>query len=237
MHESISGRPVRMAGGAIVTWRRWARALPLLLCCLGCADPRLERVRQDSDEYIVGVQYEDAQGLVKRQAPFREAIAASPREEWETVRESHEEQAAARFAAYEEAKVSGQLPLGDDGVVLLQALAVGKGVYYAFEDLHLEEDGARLVARMVVRLDYSPHRFEPFPAGTKLFLLGEPLGTLHTVTVGEALPAPLTLLEEIELEWRLRWYEAEDVYPEGWAVESVRPVPGSARFTSWTPGP
>jgi hypothetical protein len=193
-------------------------------------------VRQDTDEYIVGVQYEDAQGLVKRQAPFRTEIASRPREEWNAIRERYEEQALARFAAYEEAKSSGRLPLRDDGVVLLQALAVGKGVHYAFEELRLEEDGSRVVGKMVVSLDYSPHRFEPFPAGTKIFLLGEPLGTLHTVTVGEAPPEPLTLVERVELEWRLAWYEAEDVYPEGWAVESVRAMPGGVRFTSWTPG-
>ncbi|MEE8385993.1 MAG: hypothetical protein V3S01_08750, partial [Dehalococcoidia bacterium] len=64
---------------------------------------------------------------------------------------------------------------------------------------------------------------------------GEPLGTVQVVTVGILPAQPLQVLESIVLEWRLTWYPAVDVYPEGWSVDSIRPIPGRTRFVSWEP--
>ena len=205
--------------------------------CASCADPRLGQIADDVDEYIVGVQYEDYRGLVKHMGPFRAAIAETPPEHWQSVGEDYEEQVVARFADYEQAKQSGRFSLDDDGIALLQALAVGKGIYYQLREILLDESGETATATMEVKLDYGPHRFEPFPTGTKVFVMKEPLGSLHVIMVGEPVAEPLRRVETIELAWRLRWYPAVDVYPEGWAVESIQARAETVQFTSWSPDP
>jgi len=207
----------------------------LLLLLSACADPRLARTREDTDEYIIGVQYEDVRGLVKRIGPFRAALDEGPQEEWSSIREHYESAITAAFATYEDAKTSGRFPVQDDGIALLQALAVGKGVYYAFEDIQLADDGASATALMVVNLDYSSHQFDSLPLNTKVFLVGEPLGTVQVVTVGILPAEPLQVLESVVLEWRLTWYPAMDVYPEGWCVDSIRPLAERTRFVPWEP--
>ncbi len=211
------------------------RGILLLLLISACVNPREERIREDTDEYIIGVQYEDTRGLVKRMGPFRAEIASRPQEEWTSIRDRYEQAVTAAFAAYEDAKTSGSFPLDDDGIALLQALAVGKGVYYVFEDTQIEDGGASATAPMVVTLDYSAHQFDSLPLDTKVFLVGEPLGTVQVVTVGILPDQPLQVLESIVLEWRLTWYPAVDVYPAGWSVDSIRPLPERARFVSWEP--
>lgn len=209
--------------------------LLLLLLLSACVDPRQARSREDTDQYIIDVQYEDTRGLVKRMGPFRAEIEHRPPEEWTSIRERYESVITAAFASYEEAKTSGSFPVEDDGIALLQALAVGKGVYYAFEDVQLAEDGATAIALMVVNLDYSPQQFDSLPLDTKVFLVGEPLGTVQVVTVGILPAQPLQVLQSIVLEWRLTWYPAMDVYPEGWSVDSIRPMAERARFVPWEP--
>ncbi len=209
--------------------------LLLLLLMSACVNPREARIRDDTDKYIIGVQYEDTRGLVKRTGPFRAEIGSSPQEEWASIRNRYEQVATAAFAAYEDAKTGGNFPLHDDGIALLQALAVGKGVYYVFEDIQIDDGGASATARMVVNLDYSAHQFESLPLDTKVFLVGEPLGTVQVVTVGILPAQPLPVLESIVLEWRLTWYPAVDVYPEGWSVDSIRPLPERTRFVPWEP--
>lgn len=213
---------------------RAARALllPLLLLLAACGDPRIPQVARDADAYVRGVQYRDALGLIKYQAVFREAIATHPREEWEVLRERSEQEAQRRFAQYDEAKVTGALPVAPDGIDLIQGLAIGKGIFYSLGEPHLEEEGETATAVMTVRPDYAPHRFDGLPPGTRVYLMGEPLGALHTVTVGgEPAEQTLRVVGEIRLEWRFRWFDGMDVYPGAWAVESIRPVPGGVGFT------
>jgi hypothetical protein len=215
---------------------RRAMGIILILVFTGaCAHSGDARIREDTDEYIVGVQYEDTRGLVKRLGPFRAELAQRPREEWDSLRQSYEQQAVAAFAAYEESKDSGNFPLQDDGIALLQALSVGKGVYYAFEEVEISSDGESATARMVVNQDYSAYQFDSLPLDTRVFLVGEPLGTVQVVTVGIAPAQPLRLLESIVLEWQLTWHAAVDVYPEGWCVDSIRPLAGRTRFRLWEP--
>ena len=173
--------------------RRSSGAILLLLLAAACANPGDARLREDTDEYIIGVQYEDSRGLVKRMGPFRAEIATRPQGEWTSIRERYELGISAAFAAYEDAKESGNFPIHEDGVALLQALAVGKGVYYAFEDIQILDGGASATARMLVNLDYSQHQFDKLPQGTRVFLVGEPLGTVEVVTVGIALSSSLTI--------------------------------------------
>ncbi len=226
--------PVREETG--IRRRAW-----LILACLtlfaSCGDPRLAQIPEDADEYIVGIQYEDYRGLVKRLGAFRAALAETPAEEWDALREKHEEQVIARYADYEQAKKSGRFSLEDDGIALLQALAVGKGVYYRFHEILPDESGDTVTAHMEVKLDYTPQKFRSLPAGTKVFVMTEPPGSIHVVTVGEPVPEELRVVGALDLEWRLRWYEAVDVYPEGWAVESIRIRPETLQLISWSSGP
>jgi hypothetical protein len=193
-----------------------------------CSDARLSQVREDTDKYIRGIQYEDARSLVKHMGAFRAAAEGAAPEDWPELERQYEARARERFAEYEEAKATEVLPLDEDGITLLKALAIGKGVYYAFEEVHVEGEREAL-GTMVVNIDYSSHRFDAFPRGTRIFFMGDPLGTLRTVTVGEPGPG-VRVISRIRLEWRLVWFPGRDVYPAGWSVESIRARAGSVEF-------
>jgi len=206
-----------------------------LLIGAGCGDARLDRVPVDADEYIRGIQYADPPGVLKRLAPFRAEIATRPPEEWPAIRERYTELVQQRLADYEEAKATGQLVLSEDGISLVQGLALGKGIYYRFTDLQPTDDPSKLVGTMEALPDYSPGRFEVLPFGTRVYLLGEPLGTLRTVTLGDDPEArTLRVVGRAEIEWRLVWFDELDVYPAGWAVESIRPLPDRFEFNDLT---
>jgi len=159
-------------------------------------------VPADADEYIRGIQYADPPGVLKRLAPFREEIATRPPEEWPAIRERYIELVQQRLADYQEAKATGQLALSEDGISLVQGLALGKGIYYRFTDLQPTDDPGKLVGTMEARPDYSPGRFEVLPFGTRVYLLV--------------------------------WFDELDVYPAGWAVESIRPLPDRIKFDDLT---
>ena len=69
--------------------------LLLLLMMSACVNPREARIREDTDQYIIGVQYEDTRGLVKRTGPFRAEIGSHPQEEWTSIRDRYEQVATA----------------------------------------------------------------------------------------------------------------------------------------------
>jgi len=208
--------------------------LLLTLLLAGCAPGREARVRDDADEYISGVQYHDAVGLIKRSAPFRAALEASDPQTWPAVREEYLARAEQRLADFEEVKRTGQLPMETDGIDLIQGLAIGKGIYYLLHDVRLEENGTRAVGIMDVTPDYSEQRLRGLPEGTRVYFMGEPFGTLESVELGASdEERSLRVVQTVQLEWTFRWFDAVDVYPEGWAVESIRPVPGSAVMTDF----
>jgi hypothetical protein len=206
--------------------------LPLLLLPGGCAPGRDARVRDDADEYIAGVQYHDAVGLIKRSAPFRAALEKGRPEDWPSIREEFLARAQERLAQFEEAKRTGMLPMEEDGIDLIQGLAIGKGIFYRFDGIRVTDDGTRAVGVMDVTPDYGEHRLRGLPEGTRVYFMGEPFGTLTSVKLGESdEERSLRVVQSVQLEWSFRWFDAVDVYPEGWAVASIRPVPGSAVMT------
>lgn len=206
--------------------------LPLLLLLGSCAPGRDARIRDDADEYIAGVQYHDAVGLIKRSAPFRAALESSRPEDWPSVREEFLARVRERLEEFEEAKRTGTLPMREDGIDLIQGLAIGKGIFYRFGEIRLSDGGAQAAGVMDVTPDYGAHRLRGLPEGTRVYFMGEPFGTLTSVVLGESdQERTLRVVQSVQLEWSFRWFDAVDVYPEGWAVESIRPVPGSAVMT------
>ena len=220
-----------MPGGT----RRTRTVLLGILVAMGtgsCGDRHAARLPVDADEYIAAVQYHDATGLIKRMATFRAELLAVPREGWPDVRARHLALAEARIDSYEQAKSTGRLPMVDDGIDLIQGLAIGKGIYYRFDEVRLEEGGVHAVGILEVIPDYDPRRLRGLPRGTRIYLMGDPLGTLETLKLGtDPEEQTVRVVETIRLEWRFAWFEATDVYPDGWAVESIRPVPDGVQMT------
>jgi hypothetical protein len=212
--------------------RRLRAAAALGLALAGCGDPRAGRAARDADDYIAGIQYRDAAGLIKRMAPFRAELREAAAGDRDAVRARWIARAEERFAAYDAAQATGVLPLAEDGIDLVQGLAIGKGIFYRLGEVRLEERGARAVGRMEVIPDYAEHRLRGLPPGTRVYVMGKPLGTLETITLGaSAEPRSVTAVSRITLEWRFAWFDGVDVYPDGWAVESIRPVPGTVEWT------
>ena len=118
----------------------------------------------------------------------------------------------------------------------IQGLALGKGIYYRFEETRADDDdGGRALGILGALPDYSARRIDDFPDGTRVYLMGEPIGILHSVTVRQGTEErTLRVVHRAILEWRFVWFDERDVYPAGWAVESIRPVEGRTEFTDLT---
>ena len=206
----------------------------LALLASGCPDPKLEVITEQADEYIRGIQYADPPDVLRRLAAFRQEIASRPQSEWPEIRERYIDLVKSRFADYDSAKTSGEMAIHDDGISLIRALALGKGIFYGFEEVRLR-DGARAVGVMTAVPDYSPRRFELMPSRATVYLMGEPLGAIHAVTLGKD-PEERTLrvVTHVAIEWNLVWFDQVDIYPEGWAVESVLPITERFEFSDLT---
>lgn len=132
-----------------------------------------------------------------------------------------------RYRDYLEGRDRGSVDLAGDGLVLVKAFALGSGTYYSIVETDYR-GGGELIARTVVRFGYGHTNYGVFSPGTTFYLAGDPVGSIVAVRVPYE-PREITreVLDSVELEWALANVTGERGCPDGWVVESVRPVPGS----------
>jgi hypothetical protein len=142
---------------------------------------------------------------------------------------------ASRLDAYLSERDSGFVDLGDDGVALTLAFALGRGTYYTL--LSVDGDGAdRLVADTEVRFAYADIDISGLPPGTVMYFCGSPLGAIRTVTVPAGSDETREeVLETVVVRWTLVREPETPACPGGWKVASAVPLAGTVetRQVSW----
>ncbi len=119
-----------------------------------------------------------------------------------------------RFRAHQEQRDAGWLVFERDGLILIQALGLGRGTYY--ETVTARRTGSgRAEVIQEVRLAYGSIDLSRLPRGTTIYLMGMPLGKIYHPVLGAGEAAVRHLLERIWLRWDLVRGQ------EGWRVAGV----------------
>ena len=203
--------------------RARAVVLVLLATAAACGGDAVEAERTIRD-FVTAVQAEDLDRLYCLLAG---AAPGSGQDVEPARREDFDAWARSRYEAYLDGRDSGGVDLGESGIVLVKAFALGKGTYHAIEGMK-REAGAGLGVRSRVRFGYARANYSAFSPGTTFYVAGEPVGAIHAVVVpyvpGET---SAEVLETLALRWELQRAEAGPACPARWTVAAVRPVPDS----------
>jgi len=145
----------------------------------------------------------------------------------EAERQAFEAWVRSRYTEYLVGRDQGGVDLGDDGIVLAKALALGKGTFYEISDV-ARVDGT-LVVDTDVRLAYGEIDISGLPPGTVFYACGSPEGAIEAVTIpyGEA-EVEADVLETVRLRWTLVPGAPTPECGERWTVASAVPLPESA---------
>lgn len=201
----------------------WALAMAALLG--GCAGADVGP-RRTLDFYVGAVQSSDAARLATFSAEYQDAARGLDPPAARAALDAFILRTEARLAAYEAAKTTGQLELGPDGVGLIKGLVLGRGVFFLLREVAVEGDRARV--RMEVSTQYNYVPFENYAEGTRIFLMGMPLGRLLGPVRGERKGEKIEVLAQVDIEWQIE-PALDPKHPTGWVVRSVEAVPGTAR--------
>jgi hypothetical protein len=194
---------------------------------LGCSDPR-SVAEETILRFVDAVQAEDLATLYCLLAgaspPAGHPDAAARRAEFEAW-------ARSRYEAYLRARDAGGAPFGGDGIFMVKAFALGRGTYHDVRSGRHTGAG-RLRARSEIRFGYGQINTSRLSPGTTFYVAGVPVGAIHALRVPRG-PGEQSaeVLDTVELRWELVRAPATPECPEGWALESVRHVPGSETTT------
>jgi hypothetical protein len=211
-----------------MTRKRGTVAACLLLAAgllAGCLETEWG-VRRTLEAYLDAVHKADVQALSRLSVEYLDLTRGKPESERRGAYEEFERRASQRLAAYEAAKETGQLDLGADGVGLIKGMMLGRGVFYQLRDLKEEADRARV--RIEVNLGYNFVPFENYAEGTRIFMMGMPVGRLIGPVRGQNAGQKIEVLARLELEVDFQRDREKD-HPTGWRVRSFSVVPGSER--------
>jgi len=201
-----------------------AGALAAAVLLDGCS-PAGYAIERTIEQYLGALQSGDRATVARLSARYHEAVRGL---EGPPAQQAYERFAAwldERGEAFEKAKRTGTVELAPDGIGLVRALGLGRGGYYQVREVVREDGWAR--ARIEVQLGYHAVPFESFPVGTRLYLMGIPLGRVLAPVRGDG-PRRLKVLASVELECRLERIP-EPSHPTGWLVGGIEAVPGTAR--------
>jgi hypothetical protein len=200
----------------------------LLLC--GCPETDWN-TRRTVERYLDAVQASDIVTLARYSAEYEDAARGLEGPAAQEVYERFAEGVRARLQDYEQAKRSGWLQPAPDGIALARGLGLARGAFYQIRRVEAEDGRARL--RLEVNLGYDQVPFGQFPPGTRVYLMGLPVGRLLSRVRGEGVGDSVEVLGRLEIDCLLERAPAPD-HPTGWLVRSFRVAPGSERASRVT---
>jgi hypothetical protein len=202
-------------------------ALPLWAVLLLCGCPEVEwNTRRTVERYLDAVQASDIVTLARYSAEYEDAARGLEGPPAQEAYERFASRVRSRLESYEQAKRSGRLEPAPDGIALARGLGLGRGAFYQIR--RVEVDGGRARLRLEVNLGYDHIPFERFPEGTRIYLMGLPVGTLLSRVRGEGVGERVEVLGRLEIDCVLERAPAPD-HPTGWLVRSLTAAPGSER--------
>lgn len=199
-------------------------ALCALLVLSAACGPGQRSATEAIEPFLSAVQEENLDALACRMA----GAAGTPRSDFAAW-------AAARLEAYREGRDAGRVDVGEDGIVAVKLLGLGRGTYFELHDARrVGSNGLRV--RMDLRLGYQAMDLSGFSPGTTFYLCGVPVGRVYAIRkpAGQG-EESVEVLDRISLEWTLV-HEQEDGRgcPARWAVATVAPIEGTATSRSVT---
>lgn len=174
--------------------------------------------------YLRAVQERDTVTLLDLAAAYVLEQRDTPEPDQEALQRRYEAMVDARYEGWMADRDEGRLQLDPDGIALIRALKLGRGAYYeTVASGRTSPERAFLVHE--VRLAYRSIDLSGLPAGTTIYLLGAPLGTVHHPVIGKHEPAGRRLLDRLWIRWDL--VQVDD----RWLVESVGADPDRPPLT------
>jgi hypothetical protein len=132
-----------------------------------------------------------------------------------------------RYTEYLVGRDQGAVELGDDGIVLTKAFALGKGTFYEISRVRRVDE--TLVVDTGVRLAYGEIDISGLPPGTVFYACGLPMGVVEAVTIPRgAAEVEAEVLDTVTVRWTLVPGEATPECDERWTVASAVALPESA---------
>lgn len=146
----------------------------------------------------------------------------------ESGRDSFDAWVASRLDAYLIDRDEGRVELGDDGITLALAFALGRGTYYTLRSVEETQEGTLLVD-MEIRFAYGEIDVSGLPPGTVFYVCGTPVGVIHAVRVPDGRDeVPLEVLETLVVRWTLVREAANGPCPDRWTIAAVAPLEDTA---------
>lgn len=187
--------------------------LVVILATVGCSSRGA--MDQVIDRYIRAVQNLDAARLGDVSAVPMAVAGESGERTPDQRRQLLETRLDERFRAHLEQRDAGYLVFERDGLILIQALGLGRGTYY--ETVTARRTGTgRMEVIQEVRLAYRSIDLSRLPRGTTIYLLGMPPGKVYHPVLGAGKAGVRRLLERIWLHWDMVRGQS------GWQVAAVR---------------
>ena len=184
-------------------------------------------VEETMEGYIRAVQERETDALFDLTCDSTAKLKENPEDEF-MLRYEFERTFDYIYGRYLRQREKGFIEFDADGLALIKASALGRGVFYervGFKRLK----GGRAVLVMKLIFAYEKINYEDLPAGTAVYFMGYPVGTIHKLTVGEREFGPRLQLDTLQARW---WFERRDPSDgeSRWCVEKVESLPDPAIY-------
>jgi hypothetical protein len=199
--------------------------LALTVVGLTCCDSGRGTAERTIFSFVNAVQSENVDALRCLLAGASREVADPAAAEAE--RRAFDGWVRSRYTDYLVGRDDGAVELGDDGIVLTKAFALGKGTFY--EISRVERTDGTLIVDTEVRLAYGEIDISGLPPGTVFYACGLPMGAIEAVTIprGSA-EVEADVLETVRVRWTLVPDVASAECGERWTVASAVALPESA---------
>jgi hypothetical protein len=197
--------------------------LVLVALVVGC-DSRRRAAEGTIFSFVKAVQTEDLDAL--RCSLAGADLGSEDLAEAAARRQVFDQWARSRYTAYLVGRDAGGVDLGDDGIVLAKAFALGKGAYYTVESIR--DTAEVIVVDTLVRFAYGDIDISGFPPGTVFYACGTPLGRIEALTIPHgAASVDAEVLTTVTVRWELVPALETGDCPERLTVARVEALPES----------
>mgnify|MGYP006302208549 CR=1 FL=1 len=197
-----------------------AGALSVLALGQALVGPGVDEFEQIAQQWFVAIHERDFEQLARYDAHAPAAREGRAFEVWKR-------QVSRILDEYERQRDSGAFEPDPTGYKIVRATMLGRGTYW--ETVQLLEDGEDRVLRIRMNFGYGKIYYGSLPAGTTVYILGHPLGTVHAIELGHARERELDVLQHLKVELRFEQVEARLPGDARWQVSRLRWLPESAQ--------
>jgi hypothetical protein len=211
----------RMKAPALLGWLIAVVAGALSVVALGQAllGPGVDEFEQVAQQWFVAIHERDFEQLARYDAH-------APADREGRAFQAWKHQVSRILDDYEQERDAGSFEPDPTGYKIVRATMLGRGTYW--ETVGLFEDGEARVLRIRLNFGYGKIYYGSLPAGTTVYLLGYPLGTVHAVELGHARERKLDVLQHLTVDVRFERVEARLRGDARWQVSRLRWHPDSA---------